>query len=303
MPKDVDLILGTAQFGLDYGITNSDGRVGEEALDLILQQARERLHWLDTSIKYGNALSRLCRDSARPFAIVTKIDGADPAGISGEIDETLRELGRDRLDVVLFHTPAIFDDRVRASEAAAALQDEVSRGRVSRIGASLYDAREVGLALAAFTPQVLQMPASVADRRLLADGTAADLERAGIEVHYRSAFLQGLLLSTPERLAPQFGALVPLLVALDALAERLNVTRQALCMQWVMSMPAARGIVCGVAKPDELEALIAAHRTAAVRDNARDIAEIAGKVELDAALLDPRIWPKLDSAAKLTGRI
>lgn len=292
VPQNAYLILGTAQFGLDYGITNRNGRVSNDALDAILERARDHLTWLDTSIKYGDALTRLGRDSARSFSIITKIDGADPQAISGEIEESLRRLGRERLDVVLFHTPAIFDNRERAAEAAAALRDEVTRGRVCRIGASLYDGCDVEKALAAFAPDILQLPASIADTRLLTDGTARALQEAGIEIHYRSAFLQGLLLSMPEHLPAEFGELARLLVALDDLATRHGATRQQLCMAWVMAMPGASGLVCGVAKPEELDTLVASHAAAIALDLGQEMTGIARSVVLDDWMIDPRRWPK-----------
>jgi aryl-alcohol dehydrogenase-like predicted oxidoreductase len=292
MPQNVGLILGTAQFGLDYGITNRDGRVNDDALEAILKHARDRLEWLDTSIKYGDALTRLGRDSARSFSIVTKIDGIDAQTISGEIEESLRRLRRDRLDVVLFHTPTVFDDRQRATEAVAALREEVSRGRVGRIGASLYDGGDVEKVLAVFTPDIVQLPANIADPRLLDDGTALALQKAGIDIHYRSAFLQGLLLSECHQLPAGFDDLASLLVALDGLASRHGITRQQLCMAWVMAMPGARGLVCGVAKLEELDVLIASHTVAATLDLGLELADIARSIVLEDWLLDPRKWPK-----------
>lgn len=290
MAQDVDLILGTAQFGLDYGITNRNGQVTDETLDTILAHAHKRLTWLDTSIKYGDALARLSRDSARPFSIVTKIDGTDPEAISAEIEESLRQLHRDRLDIVLFHTPTIFDDRQRAAEAAAALRAEVERGRVGHIGASLYDRKDVENALTAFRPDIVQLPASIADTRLLDDGTATGLERLGIDIHYRSVFLQGLLLSEPHRLPSAFRPLANLLAAIDRIADRHGVTRQDLCMGWVMAMPGARGLVCGVVNASELDKLVASHAAASALTMNEEVAEMVRLISIEDWMRDPRQW-------------
>ena len=45
-----------------------------------------------------------------------------------------------------------------------------------------------------FSPDIIQVPYSVADRRLELSGYIKDLKRAKIEIHARSIFLQGLLL-------------------------------------------------------------------------------------------------------------
>ncbi|MBJ3785052.1 aldo/keto reductase [Devosia sediminis] len=292
MPHNVDLILGTAQFGLDYGITNREGRVSDEVLDAILGSAQGQLRWLDSSIKYGDALARLGRDSAQPFSVVTKIDGIDAKAIADEITQSLRLLRRDRLDVVLFHTPSIFEDRQRALEAVGALHEQVELGRVSRIGASLYDTSDVERTLAVFTPDVVQLPASIADTRLLNDGTARALHRAGIDIHYRSVFLQGLLLADRRQLPTTFESLAPLLSALDDLASRHSATRQQLCMAWVMSMPGARGLVCGLSKREELDELLASYTGAVSLDLVDELAAIARSNRSEESVLDPRQWAK-----------
>ena len=45
-----------------------------------------------------------------------------------------------------------------------------------------------------FIPDIIQLPFSVFDQRLLQDGTLSTLKSLGIEIHARSIFLQGLLL-------------------------------------------------------------------------------------------------------------
>ncbi|MDX7819592.1 aldo/keto reductase, partial [Aeromonas caviae] len=54
------LALGTVQFGLDYGISNHDGKVNDEELDAIIALARQAgIDTLDTAQAYGNAEQRL----------------------------------------------------------------------------------------------------------------------------------------------------------------------------------------------------------------------------------------------------
>ncbi len=50
------LCLGTAQFGLDYGITNAAGQLEIESVRKILSLAqRNNITFLDTAQAYGNA--------------------------------------------------------------------------------------------------------------------------------------------------------------------------------------------------------------------------------------------------------
>ena len=50
------IILGTAQFGLDYGINNQNGKVSDKDVDQILNYAFESgIKELDTASSYGNS--------------------------------------------------------------------------------------------------------------------------------------------------------------------------------------------------------------------------------------------------------
>ena len=56
------LCLGTAQFGLAYGITNTNGQVSEtEVGELLIEANKAGIGWLDTAQAYGNAESVLGR--------------------------------------------------------------------------------------------------------------------------------------------------------------------------------------------------------------------------------------------------
>ena len=62
------LCLGTAQFGLAYGITNATGQVPEDAVAPLLLQAQEAgICWLDTAQAYGNAGRCWAASSPKPM--------------------------------------------------------------------------------------------------------------------------------------------------------------------------------------------------------------------------------------------
>ena len=67
------LALGTAQFGLDYGVTNSKGKVQVEEVELILGCAKENsINTLDTAPSYGNSEEVLGSIGISDFQIITK---------------------------------------------------------------------------------------------------------------------------------------------------------------------------------------------------------------------------------------
>lgn len=286
-----ELVLGTAQFGLPYGVTNTAGQPSLEQCAAMLETAAPQISWLDTSINYGSALDRLGGlPEARPFSIVTKINGQRADDVAREIDQILLSLGRDHVDTVLFHDPKLFFDAVQAAESVAALQHIRAQGKISRVGVSLYGVDDIERCLKVFVPDLMQLPASAADNRLTNAGVLPDLQARGVALHIRSIFLQGLLLQQAESLPKKFRALIPLLNGLDRVAGELGVSRQAACLAAVMGLPGVEALVCGVTTKDELSTLVSAFAEANTIYGSDDLAALIGRFAFEASVLDPRMW-------------
>lgn len=68
------LVLGTAQFGLNYGISNTCGKVSESEVIKILDKAGSAgVFMLDTAASYGDSEAILGRVGVSDFEIVTKL--------------------------------------------------------------------------------------------------------------------------------------------------------------------------------------------------------------------------------------
>ena len=73
------LILGTVQFGLDYGINNKNGQMSEQEVFDILDLSKSKgISYLDTAAAYGNSEERIGSYIAQKndtfFKIITKFD-------------------------------------------------------------------------------------------------------------------------------------------------------------------------------------------------------------------------------------
>ena len=68
------LILGTAQFGQNYGITNVMGKVPEAEIKSIFRNARSnQIHALDTASSYGDSELVLGNIGVSDFDVITKL--------------------------------------------------------------------------------------------------------------------------------------------------------------------------------------------------------------------------------------
>ena len=260
------LCLGTAQFGLAYGVTNAAGQVPEDAVAPILAKAMEAdIRWLDTAQAYGNAEDVLGRQlpAAHGFRLISKLPAQPKREFSPQDTEaweqsfhaSCRRLGVRSLDTLLLHSPADL-----AKTGGLHLEDWLlslrKRGLVQRLGVSIYEAAD----LDGLNPKLLelvQLPLSLFDQRLLQDGTVARLRSGGSAIHARSLYLQGLLLKP----AVQWPHWMKSKVRrhkeeLEALADKKGCRVIDLALGFAREQNDLEAVVLGICSVKELEALL-----------------------------------------------
>ena len=284
------LALGGAQFGLDYGISNRRGRIPFGEVESILARAVEAgVRTIDTAPAYGDSedvVGRIVGDDPR-WRVITKtadLSGPEPAArrLSVGLARSLERLRRPGIDTLLFHRAADLD-RDDAGELLEAAEDLKRTGLTRRLGVSVYESTDLDAVLRRGSWDVVQLPLSIIDQRLIRSGHLARLAGAGIEVHVRSTFLQGLLLGPPEDLP---GFAVPFASALSRVHERsrdLGISPLELCLAFVRRLPEVSVCLIGLSGLGDLEQALAARLP-----ELPDLADLA----IDRPdLVDPRRWP------------
>lgn len=204
--------LGSAQWGLNYGISNIHGQAKSAEIAGILQLAQKYgIKTIDTAALYGQAEEVLGQESLDGFDVITKtphyrksrITESDASDLDGTFKESLKKLQIDRASGLLLHNS---DDLLlpgweHLAQKLFALKD---CGLTQRIGLSLYSSQNIELMYERLRPDIVQLPISVLDQRLIKDGTVEWLHTLGVEIHVRSVFLQGLLLMPLETLSDYF---------------------------------------------------------------------------------------------------
>ena len=217
----MELGLGTVQFGLDYGISNTTGKVPPESVRAILECAHEEgIRVLDTAAAYGDS-ELVIGNTLKPewqFRIVTKLPALKKDAVTQKdivmldtaFQQSLHRLKRTRLAGILMHNPG--DLLVPGGETAYRLLLSFKEsGAAEKIGISVYTAAEIDRIFYHYDFDLVQLPLNVLDQRLLRSGHIRQLKTKGVEVHVRSAFLQGLLLMPIDRIDPYFSPIMPVL--------------------------------------------------------------------------------------------
>jgi aryl-alcohol dehydrogenase-like predicted oxidoreductase len=197
----MNLILGSAQFGSDYGVTNKTGQIQLNELEKILKYSKaNNINTIDTASAYGDSEKNIGLFNKLNFKIISKLPllELEIPEINNEINKivssSLNNLRTKSLDTLLLHSP-----RQMLTQAGDTIYESLisikNRGLVNNIGISVYDTETLIDISKKYDFDVVQAPVNIFDRRFISDEITNILIKKNIKLHARSIFLQGILLN------------------------------------------------------------------------------------------------------------
>ena len=286
------LALGTVQFGLPYGVSNSNGQTPMKEAARIIDLARKSgVTLLDTAVAYGESEFRLGQIGVDSFDVVTKLPPLPEnccevkKWVEEQVQESLERLCLNRLHGLLLHSPAQLLSS-NGYQLFAALSDLKQRGLVERIGISIYSPSELDTILPLHPVDLVQAPFNPIDRRLIDSGWLQKLHAAGIEIHVRSVFLQGLLLMPLDQIPTKFSRWSPLWKKWHDWLSQNGISPQAACLAFAKSFREIDQIIVGVESHQQLKELLDAMKLPTP-------AAFPPIESNDLELINPSYWNKL----------
>lgn len=286
------LAIGTAQFGLDYGVSNFSGRTSPSEVQKILSYARTiGISVLDTAVAYGNSETQLGAANVQGFDIVSKLPplqdnvGNIEKWCTQHVSESLSKLKIAKLHAVLLHKPADLLGS-RGAELLKALKLAQEMNFTHKIGYSIYSVEELPPLLNVLVPELLQVPFNILDTKLVSTGWADRLKQMNVEIHVRSIFLQGLLLMMPSTRPEKFLRWSNLWKEWDSFLHEANLTEIEACVRFAHNFPQLDRIIVGVENCNQL-----AHISSIGRDPLPSLPSWRSKIE--EALISPSLWSTL----------
>lgn len=289
------LALGTVQWGMSYGIANRDGRPSTKAVDEILTIARAAgISLLDTAQAYGDAEAVIgsCVNHADAFEVVTKTKPLKDARIGApqiaEISEAFatsraRLAGWTLRGMLVHHCHNLL---IPGGEDLWALLTEwKASGQVRQIGVSVYTPAQAIECAERFALDFVQLPLNLYDQRFLRSGTLAALKSRGIEIHVRSAFLQGLLLMDPDALPHHFASIRAHHARFVEDISRAGTTALAAALRFCLERHDVDRVVVGCESPVQLREILAAAGDAPGRGPTHETLAID-----DETIINPSLW-------------
>lgn len=188
------MVLGTAQFGMDYGIANLMGKPTRKDILTILALAWEKgVRRFDTAPGYGSekVLGEFIKanglqDETKLLTKIPSLESSDHhKSIRLNLETSLNHLGCP-IDVLFFHNPADSSSLLKDPQFFENLTRDYP---VSNLGVSIYEPQEVECLSGCPFELAFQFPFNVLDRRFEQVGMPQGMRYA------RSIFMQGVLAS------------------------------------------------------------------------------------------------------------
>lgn len=193
------LVIGSSNFGDYYGIDSSNRKKGFSKKDLKkikLISENNNLNFIDTSFNYKNSHKKISLLSFKK-KIITKIsfkniEKDDAENILIKKLTELKEKYELNIHAILIHD--LFDLKVKEAIFALKILRKIKNlGLISKIGASIYESKEILKFNNKIKIDYLQIPMNVFDNRFLNSNLIKRLKNQGTKIFVRSCFLQGIL--------------------------------------------------------------------------------------------------------------
>lgn len=285
----VKIALGTAQFGLNYGVSNTTGMIGSCNVSQILKTALSSgIKTIDTALGYGIAETVLSHNDLSNFDIITKSSICNEKGITDsdrvliDIKGSIERLKVEKLSGFLLHRVNVLSSEL-APNIFKSMQHAKEIGLVDKIGYSVYHPENLDEHFFKFTPDIVQLPANVFDQRFKNTGWLDKLVDADVEIHIRSIFLQGLLLMQDTEIPPYFDPWRPLLNRWRNYWQTSFSSPIEACLIPFYELPSDYSLVFGVQSSEQLSEIISALKTLP-----SSLAEDFSVDDLE--LIDPSLW-------------
>ena len=266
------MVLGGAQFGLNYGIANTAGRPSQSLIDALIHTAiANGVQFIDTARAYSDSeksIGTALSDGHRSrVTVVTKLSPLDDCPrdatpdvvrvfVERSVYQSCHALGVAKIDVLMLHRAAHLKARGGAIwNAVCRLQKE---GIVQNLGVSVQSPDEAQAALNEQNVSYIQMPFNILDYRWggIVQRLSEARELRPIVVHARSALLQGLL-STNSHVLWERACCSnsdPVISWLESKAkEHADGDVVGLCLLYAFSQSWIDGVVVGVDSMEQLK--------------------------------------------------
>lgn len=297
--KELPLILGTAQLGMSYGISNKVGVPDKVEIEKIIKAAYDNgIRIYDTAQAYGKSEENIGHTIKTLYLknkvkIVTKIDPTLPFRnvdtILKLLYESVRTLNVPKLHTLMIHNAKWLEYETDAIKTTFEKIKEINMNNY--FGVSIYNREEALKAIESNLFDIIQLPANFFDERFKKEGLIHKAQKAGMHVHIRSIFLQGLFFLKPENVPIQLQDHVSIL---GKIKESLGLTIPELVFSYMATGYPRCYLIFGAESVQQvLQNIRAFNKKSSAKINLNQINDCFNNI--DEKLINPSLWKMADT--------
>ena len=295
------LSIGTVELGMEYGLRapdNFEQPDEKESINLLRSAISSGVNLFDTAPSYGESeiiVGKALGEQGSCY-IATKVPGLQSSqsmsdqndydwDITNSIESSLQNLHREYLDILQIHNAEVSD--FENSKFISMLQQAKEQRLINCIGATVYGADNALAAICSGIVDVIQIPLSVLDQRLVYT-VLPEAITADVGVIARSVLLKGALTPKAKYLPYE---LQPLREAVNRCRSKFDISWDQLpeyAIRYCLGVIGVHSILVGVRSQDELDHALDAVRLGPLSETDMNLASDLGLMEEN--LLNPFYW-------------
>jgi aryl-alcohol dehydrogenase-like predicted oxidoreductase len=173
------------------------------------------------------------------------------------VETSLKNLGVSKVGAIMLHSAP--DVAMYGQSLADAMGKLLELGYAEQVGVSVYDNEQIEEMLKYDVYTVTQVPMSIFDQRLIANGAVKKLQEKGVTVFVRSVFLQGLFFLDPDGITDPIllEHAAPKIRTLRQIAKAEGMTVAQLAIAFMRDTVGVTSLVLGADTPEQVKENIA----------------------------------------------
>jgi len=287
------IVLGTAQFSGDYGITGKKNKISKKEIHKILRTLlSKKLNHLDTSLEYKNSFDKINSFNFKNWQITTKLSPRKLnfsseenlyLSVENEINNIKEKLSVKNIKNLLIRNSDIFLTQ-KGKILFKVLKKIKKKKLIKNFGYSIYNFQSLEEIIVSCKPDLIQCPYSILDRRIENVQIINLLKKRRIKIQARSIFLQGILLRKVGQLPIFFHKWKKIFLNFEKILEINKLSALSVCLNYVINNKNIDEILVGVQSENELKQLLNLRKKKKIFINKKYL------IVKSLTLLDPRKW-------------
>lgn len=283
------IVIGTAQFGMKYGISNKIGKIKSSEIFKILNYSKNNgIKYLDTANAYEkseNEIGNYLKKTKNKFNIITKYSFKNNLNLEDQFFNSIRSLGCIP-NIILAHN---YKDYLNPTFHKI-IKKIKKKYFIKYVGVSLYNVNQLNKILKYKKPDIIQVPLNILDKSFLNKDIIKNLKRKKILIHGRSIFLQGLFFKSKKFVFKNFKNIEAKYKLLTEIAntEKMNLGELSLC--WAFNLKDIDNIVVGIDSFTHLKKNINIIKKKLSKNTCSQIDKINIK---NNKIIKPYLWKKI----------